>query len=72
MMHVLCAPALNQEDVSRCLDGESLAKHQLRRLNALLDHVLPQNRFYAEKLAEVQLPIDSLDILTQLALHPQR
>jgi phenylacetate-CoA ligase len=43
------------------LDGEALARHQLGRLNALLDAVLPSNAFYAEKLRGVSLPLPSLD-----------
>jgi len=39
------------------LDRPLLEAHQLRRLNALLQVVLPQNQFYAEKLAALTLPI---------------
>ena len=35
------------------LDRAALADHQLQRLNALLARVLPQNRFYADKLARI-------------------
>lgn len=35
------------------LSGPQLAAHQLGRLNALLKAILPQNRFYAQKLASV-------------------
>jgi len=45
------------------LDAEALSRHQLKRLNALLQTILPQNRFYAEKLAGLKLPIESLDAL---------
>ncbi|MCP4189370.1 MAG: phenylacetate--CoA ligase [Planctomycetaceae bacterium] len=42
------------------LDREALESHQLRRLNRLLEDVLPANRFYAEKLGKLEQPLDSL------------
>lgn len=48
------------------LDAEALARHQLARLNVLLDEVLPRNRFYAEKLGDLQLPLESLDALAEV------
>ena len=48
------------------LGPTELAAHQLARLNGLLARVLPHNRFYAEKLADVRLPLASLDQLDQL------
>ncbi len=56
------------------LERPALVRHQLDRLNALLKAVLPQNRFYAEKLATLsneQLsaadgPLRSLDELSRL------
>jgi phenylacetate-CoA ligase len=48
------------------LDRGALAAHQLARLNALLAAVLPANRFYATKLADVRLPLASLDELRNL------
>ncbi len=48
------------------LDAESLARHQLARLNALLADILPRNRLYAEKLRKLQLPIESLDALSDI------
>ena len=50
------------------LEGQALAEHQLARLNALLDRILPVNRFYAEKLAGVSLPLKSIDQLSKLPL----
>jgi phenylacetate-CoA ligase len=47
------------------LDAESLARHQLARLNALLDEVLPRNRFYDEKLVDLKRPLESLDALAE-------
>ncbi len=50
-------------DDRRCLeslDREQLQRHQLARLNALLERVLPHNRFYAEKLAGIHRPLTSL------------
>jgi len=48
------------------LDSASLLRHQLARLNALLETILPANRFYAEKLNAVKLPIESLDALAEV------
>lgn len=41
----------------------SLADWQLTRLNSLLRKVLPHNRFYEAKLADVELPLRALDQL---------
>jgi phenylacetate-CoA ligase len=62
------------------LDPRALAQHQLRRLNELLDCILPENRFYAAKLADIERPVRSLDQLaawpftykTELLGSPQR
>jgi len=43
------------------LPPEELARSQLARLNAVLQNVLPHNRFYAEKLRNLSLPLRSLD-----------
>ena len=48
------------------LDARALAAHQLRRLENLLDEILPHNSFYAAKLAAVSRPIRSLDALAAL------
>ena len=48
------------------LDREALREHQLERLNALLVAIMPHNRFYAEKLRHVELPLQSLDELANL------
>src|SRR5688572_23849348 len=45
---------------------QELARHQLARLNELLAETVPHNRFYAEKLAQVDLPLASLDELPRL------
>jgi phenylacetate-CoA ligase len=62
--------ALSTYDQRRRLEHfsrEDLAQHQLSRLQRLLKEVLPQNRFYAEKLARVEgLPIESLTQLDKL------
>jgi phenylacetate-CoA ligase len=57
------------------LDEESLERHQLDRLNRLLKTILPQNRFYAEKLpriaaAQLQDPAGPLRSLDELAELP--
>ncbi len=56
------------------LGAKQLAAHQLRRLNRLLKAILPQNRFYANKLAHLPAealadadgPLRSLDELADL------
>jgi phenylacetate-CoA ligase len=48
------------------MDAEQLARHQLDQLNALLQRILPENHFYADKLADVRLPLESLDQLPGL------
>lgn len=50
------------------LERAELARRQLYRLNALLSEILPRNRFYAEKLAGLALPLPSLDRLSSLPL----
>lgn len=51
-------------DNLRRLQADSLAEHQLERLNDLLLRILPHNRFYEGKLSEIQTPITSLDQLS--------
>jgi len=46
------------------LPPDKLTAHQLSRLNKLLSDILPHNRFYADKLANIQ----SLDELSNLPL----
>ncbi len=56
------------------LDGEALDQHQLDRLNRLLKSILPQNKFYTEKLTRFTGdtlsspigPLASLDELSEL------
>jgi phenylacetate-CoA ligase len=48
------------------LERGALRELQLEKLNRLLQHVLPHNRFYAEKLSRVTLPLASLDELASL------
>jgi phenylacetate-CoA ligase len=48
------------------LDRGALAAYQLARLNALLAVILPANRFYASKLADIPLRLASLDDLRDL------
>lgn len=52
----------------RRLEGLSraeLTRYQLDRLQNLLSRILPANRFYAEKLADVRVPPQSLEELSQ-------
>jgi phenylacetate-CoA ligase len=48
------------------LEPHELRARQLARLNQLAAKILPQNAFYAEKLAGVRFPLDSLDRLAEL------
>jgi phenylacetate-CoA ligase len=48
------------------LPRPALRALQLEKLNRMLQHVLPHNRFYAEKLGNIKLPLTSLDELSQL------
>lgn len=48
------------------LDREQLRAYQLARFNELAAAMLPANRFYAEKLADVKFPLKSLDELSAL------
>lgn len=48
------------------LDRPALEAHQLARLNALLERILPSNRFYAAALAGLNPPLRSLADLATL------
>ena len=50
------------------LDRDALQRRQLAKLNALLTRILPDNKFYAKKLAGVRLPLASLEQLAELPL----
>lgn len=50
----------------RNLDRRSLAQYQLGRLNRLLLRLREENAFYAEKFANISLPLASLDDLVEL------
>ncbi len=47
------------------LSRQQILHRQLERLNRLLEQVLPQNRFYREKLAAGPVPVRSLEDLTR-------
>lgn len=47
-------------------DAARLSAHQLERLNRLLATILPENRFYAEKLSDCSVPLPSLDALFEM------
>ncbi len=49
------------------LDRAALQQHQLLKLNSLLYEVLPHNEFYANKFAGIELPLQSLDELSNLS-----
>jgi phenylacetate-CoA ligase len=60
-MNYTTAPERRQLEA---LDAQGLVRHQLRRLNELLDAILPANAFYAAKLAGAPRPIRSLEALS--------
>ena len=62
----MASHAADQRRQLESLSPESLAKHQLQRLNALLDRILPHNSFYAEKLGALPRPVESLEQLSEL------
>ena len=48
------------------MDAIELRAHQLARLNRLVEQILPDNAFYAERLGEFRWPLESLDELSKL------
>ncbi len=62
----MCQTTYQQRRQFEQMDAEQLAGHQLDRLNTMLQQILPDNRFYADKLADVHLPLESLDQLCSL------
>jgi phenylacetate-CoA ligase len=56
MPHTTAADRRQLESCSR----SELERHQLQRLNALLDRIVPANQFYAQKLARVNRPVQTL------------
>ncbi|MEX0713297.1 MAG: AMP-binding protein [Pirellulales bacterium] len=48
------------------LDAETRQRHQLARLNELLQRILPHNQFYSQRLHDLRRPIESLEELTEL------
>ena len=48
------------------LSRAELEQHQLARFNALIEQILPDNRFYSEKLGEAPRPLTSLAQLAEL------
>jgi len=57
MSHTTVAQRRRLESLPR----SELQQHQLNRLNALLDQIVPNNRFYTQKLSRVQRPVKSLE-----------
>lgn len=48
------------------MDAESLSAHQLKRLNQLIETILPHNRFYQDKFSDIDLPLKRLGDLSTL------
>jgi phenylacetate-CoA ligase len=62
MTHITIAERRRLES----LDPRALERHQLARLNALFDRILPANEYYATKLADIERPLKSLEDLAAL------
>jgi phenylacetate-CoA ligase len=60
------SPAAEQRRQLMGLDRVALATWQLDKLNRLLGYVRSSNRFYAEKLTDVQLPLRGIEELSGL------
>lgn len=48
------------------LEGAELERHQLDRLNRLLEQIVPANKLYGPKLAGVPRPIESFEALAEI------
>ncbi len=57
---------LQSRESRQVLEGSSLAAYQLERFNELVARIFPSNRFYSDKLSEVELPLTSLEQLQRL------
>jgi phenylacetate-CoA ligase len=66
MIGNMTATTLQERRRQATMDRQSLSRHQLERLTRLLETILPENAFYAEKFAEVSLPLSSLDDLARV------
>lgn len=74
MMGKMITTTFQERRAREALDGPQLAAHQLGRLNRLLRAILPHNRFYREKFAQLSArplppgegPLATLDELRQL------
>src|SRR6187401_2248860 len=62
MLRTTASDRWQRQQISR----EALRAWQLERLNKLLMEVIPQNRFYVEKLGKLVRPLTSFDQLTEL------
>jgi len=58
--------AAEQRRTYERMDAQSLAAHQLERINGLLTTILPENQFYADKLNGLPQKLDSLEQLSEL------
>ncbi len=65
-MHTTISTTYQQRRQIQGFSQQELANHQLARLNNLLAAILPHNAFYAQQFRRVELPLQSLDQLTQL------
>lgn len=54
-----------ERQTARSAPRETIRDHQLQKLNQLLASVVPHNRFYADKLQSVDLPLPSLEAFAE-------
>jgi phenylacetate-CoA ligase len=65
MIFFMNSTSYDQRRRYESMDAADLEQHQLDRLNQMLARILPDNSFYAEALANLRLPLASLDDLAQ-------
>jgi phenylacetate-CoA ligase len=65
MISSMASTSYDERRKNERMDAVALEQHQLGRLNRLLERILPHNSYYAEALAEVRLPLESLDELAR-------
>ena len=59
-------PRFLRRDSIRQLVRTDLEQLQLEKINSQFDAILPENRFYADKLAEVEVPLGAISDLSGL------
>lgn len=65
-MHAMSLRTYDERRRLESLAPDELRAHQLRRFNEQIATILPENRFYSDKLGEFEFPLKSLDDLSKL------